>query len=81
MLPFLLVFFSCAYTLMEISDLEKRYNALTDDVYYLTIQLEMAKQDFGKVMRQLEKVLKENQELRLEMISLNGQIMEREPPK
>jgi regulator of replication initiation timing len=66
---------------MEISDLEKRYNALTDDVYYLTIQLEMAKQDFGKVMRQLEKVLKENQELRLEMILLNGQIMEREPPK
>jgi len=66
---------------METSDLEKRYNALTDDVYYLTIQLEMEKQDFNKVMRQLEKVLKENQELRLEMISLNGQIMEREPPK
>jgi regulator of replication initiation timing len=66
---------------METSDLEKRYNALTDDVYYLTIQLEMAKQDFNKVMRQLEKVLKENQELRLEMISLNGQIMEREPKK
>lgn len=66
---------------METSDLERRYNALTDDVYYLTIQLEMAKQDFGKVMAQMEKILKENQELRLELISLNGQIMERNPEK
>ena len=66
---------------METNDLERRYNALTDDVYYLTIQLEMAKQDFGKVITQLEKILKENQELRLELISLNGQIMERSPEK
>lgn len=66
---------------METNDLERRYNALTDDVYYLTIQLEMAKQDFGKVMKQLDKVLKENQELRLELLSLNGQIMERKPEK
>ena len=41
----------------------------------------MAKQDFGKVITQLEKILKENQELRLELISLNGQIMERNPEK
>lgn len=76
-----MAFYCYAYISMETSDLEKRYNALTDDVYYLTIQLEMAKQDFGKVMRQLEKILKENQELRLELISLNGQIMERDAKK